>query len=99
MTYNIFRLISFLALLIGIANLPYGYYVMLRFLVCGVSVYGAYISSNINNKFWLWTLGIIALLFNPIIPIHMDKESWVVIDFITAVIMLVSIFFIKDKNN
>jgi len=40
-------------------------------------------------------MGIIAILFNPIKPIHFDKGYWQVIDFITAIIFIVAIFAFK----
>ena len=33
-------------------------------------------------------MGIVAIVFNPIIPLHMSKEFWKVLDFVTAVIFI-----------
>ena len=40
----------------------------------------------------------VTILFNPLIPIHFDKGIWVVIDFVVAVLFVVSIFKIKPKE-
>lgn len=42
--------------------------------------------------------GGIAILFNPIIPVHLTKDIWVIIDLIVAILFLVSIFKIKPKR-
>ncbi|MEA2113412.1 MAG: DUF6804 family protein, partial [Patescibacteria group bacterium] len=67
---------------------PYGYYTFLRLVITGVAVYYAYYLYEMIKKqdFWFWSLVIIAVLFNPIIPIYLgDKSIWGVIDAVTAV--------------
>ncbi len=68
---------------------------LLRFVVCGVSAYGAYFPVELKKVGWAWILGIIAVLFNPIIPIYLNREIWVIIDVGVAVLLLVSIFLIR----
>jgi hypothetical protein len=41
---------------------------------------------------------IIVILFNPVIPVYLDKETLVIIDFIAALLFLMSIFKIKNEN-
>ncbi|MHC4751784.1 MAG: DUF6804 family protein [Planctomycetota bacterium] len=68
----------------------YGYYQLLRFVVCGVSVYVAFIAYN-WRKLWATSLlfGFIAFLFNPLIPIHLSRKIWQPIDVICAVLFVV----------
>ena len=40
----------------------------------------------------------IAVLFNPINPIHFKKIIWVIFDIIVGILFLISIVFIKEKN-
>lgn len=68
---------------------PYGFYQLLRFLVCGTGAYFSYKSAIQNRQVWAWILGIIAFLFNPVIPIHFNRETWQGIDAIVAVILFV----------
>lgn len=35
---------------------------------------------------WPWVLGFIAILFNPVATIHMTKEIWMAVDFVTGVL-------------
>lgn len=98
--FKIARVISVILLLWALDRHPYGYYTLLRFVVCGVSAYGAYFSSEIIiRKGWAWIFGIIAILFNPIIPIHLDRGTWAVIDVIVAAVFSISIFILKKENS
>lgn len=63
-----------------VPDLPYGYFQLLRILVCGASCYGAFIAMEKENTTWMWLFICIAVLFNPIIKIHFDREIWQVID-------------------
>lgn len=78
-------------LLLALAPLPYGYYTMLRFVVCGIVSYLAWRHYELLGL-GPWTIGLIltAILFNPIIPIHLPREVWAVIDAGCAVVLLIN---------
>ena len=82
-------LIAGIALFIAIANLPYGYYQLLKWFICGVGAYGAYLSYEAKKMSWAWSLGIIALIFNPLVPFHFAKEFWKMLDLIVGVIFCI----------
>lgn len=94
---NITSIIAILMLLLAIPEglWPYGYYVFLRWIITGVAIFILWIAHNLERRGWFWLMMLIAILFNPIVPIHLDKEIWVAIDFIVATLFLVSIFKIK----
>lgn len=69
---------------------PYAYYQFMRVVVCIAAIYGAYTAFQTDRSGWVWVLGAVAILFNPIAPIHLDKESWVVPDLIGALIMFLA---------
>ena len=75
---------------------PYAYYQILRIVVCIAAAYGAYTTFATGKNGWGWMLGAVAILFNPITPIHLDKETWVIPDLIGALIMFVAVFKIKQ---
>lgn len=96
---NIASVISIVMLLLAIPAIwPYGYYILLRWVVTASAIFLVWVAYNLKKTFWLFLMGIVALLFNPIAPIHLDKETWIVIDLIVAGIFLVSIFKLKFKN-
>ena len=64
---------------------PYGYYILLRLVVCGVAAYTAFSLKNTNAKYFV-VLIIMALLFNPILPIALPKALWIPIDLAGAII-------------
>jgi len=84
-------------LLLALADWPYGYYILLRFVVCGSAAFVAYLGYLSKKQWIIWTFGIVAFLFNPIIKIHLDRELWAFIDVIVAVVFIVNIFILKPK--
>jgi hypothetical protein len=88
------------AMLIGclINGLPYGYFQILRWVVCGVCGYRAYLAYTLNKKVWMWVFVASAVLFNPIAPIHLDRNLWAVIDVAMAVVLLVSLRTLKARK-
>lgn len=85
-------------LLIGVADLPIGYYTLLRIVVTIGAV--AVVITEFENglNFWVITFGLIALLFNPLIPIYLnDKSAWMPIDIIGGIIFVIKSFTIKQK--
>jgi hypothetical protein len=74
---------------------PYGYYVVLRWVCCGVFAYLASQASVLKLQGWVWVLGVTAAVYNPIFPFHLTREIWSVINVVTIGIAFVSIFAIK----
>lgn len=82
-------IIAILFLFGALGKWPYGYYTLLRFAVCGAAIYIA-LSAYTEKTMWgAWVFGIIALLFNPIVKVHLDKDTWVAVDIGTAVLFIV----------
>ncbi len=81
-------ILLFAALIPGI---PYGYYVLLRWVVSGTSVYRFCTAAEAARKGWMWFFAAAAILFNPIVPIHLDREIWQVIDVLVGICFLLSL--------
>lgn len=64
----------------AIADLPYGYYSLLRWVVCAVAVASAIQLHARELQGWAWVLGAVAVVFNPLVPIHFAKEVWRFLD-------------------
>lgn len=89
-------------LLIGLADLPTGYYTLVRIVVFLVSAFASYISYKSDEKIGIATatFALLALLFNPIIPIYLqDKGVWTVIDLITAALLGIRYFTLENTKN
>lgn len=73
-------------LLLALSRMPYGYYTFLRWCVCALGVYVAVVAHANGNR-WLPLPYIgLALLFNPIAPVHLQRETWRVLDVAAAVL-------------
>jgi hypothetical protein len=80
----------------------YSFYTLLRVLVFIFCVYIALITllnqegyyANPKSKYPI-IFGAIAVIFNPIIPIHLDRDVWGVIDFIAG--FFIMFYFIERK--
>jgi hypothetical protein len=69
--------------------LPYGFYQLLRWVVCGVAVASAIQLQKSGHIAWVWALALLALIFNPIFPFHLPKSIWKVMDFGAGILFLV----------
>ena len=76
-------------LLLALAPWPYGYYQLLKFVVCGASVYTAFKAYQWQKIWATWLFGFVAVLFNPLIPIHLSREIWQPIDIVCAILFMV----------
>lgn len=97
---NILTIIASAFLFIALfEGLPYGYFTLLRFIVCVVGAYLAYeIYEENKESLWVWAFGLVVVLFNPIIIIHLQREQWWIIDLIVGIFFVLSIFLIKTKK-
>ena len=91
-------LIAAVMLLLALAELPYGYYQLLRLVVCGVSIFVAFTAYSWQKMWAMWLFGLVALLFNPLIPIHLSREIWQPIDVICAILFIVMAFVLKKPQ-
>ncbi len=94
---NVTSIIAIIMLILAIPSglWPYGYYILLRWVVTGAALFGLWGAYELKKQTWVIIMAFIAIFFNPIFPIHLDKESWIVIDFLVAGLFLTSIFKIK----
>lgn len=87
-------LIIAVILFISIAELPYGFYTFMRIAVTLLSAIYLFFAYMIKEKFSMMLIPniIITILWNPILPVYLDKETWVIIDAIAGFCELVVAF-------
>ena len=73
-------------LLFAVLPIPYIYYQLLRIVVTVVASIYAYKFYEDNQMAWVLVFGIIALIWNPIFPIYMDKSVWMILDIVGATV-------------
>lgn len=80
-------LVCTVLLLLALANLPIGYYTLLRIVVTVTAIIILYKEFQNGFNFWVISFGLIAILFNPLIPVYLNsKNAWLPIDLGTAII-------------
>ena len=77
---------------------PYGYYVLLRWVCCGVFAFAAVRATERGLQSWVWILGITAAIYNPIIPVHLTRTIWPVVNLVTIAVALASMFTFKAEK-
>lgn len=78
-------LMATVAVLIGLGELPYGYYMLLRLFLCGVSLFLMFGSRLVLEDWHRWVLGGFAVLYNPVLPIRIgEKGIWIVLNIATV---------------
>ena len=89
-------IISIIMLLMAIlGHWHYGFYTLLRLVVCLTSIFVASFAYKARLRYWTYMMGLIALLFNPIIKVYFNKSTWQLIDLVTAIIFVISIAKLK----
>jgi hypothetical protein len=80
-----------LMLLAALASWPYGYYTFLRLVVTGCAIALIVVEYQRTNKFSALSILLIgiALLFNPLVPVHLTRDLWALIDVGCAVLFAV----------
>jgi len=69
---------------------PYSFYTLLRWICCAVFAYSAFTAHEKNRVPWAWIFGVLAVLFNPIMPVHLQRDTWQMIDWLTIGVIVVA---------
>lgn len=78
-------LVCIVLLVLGMAEMPYGYYTFLRLVVFSFSmVFILQRERQFEVTYWLLFLALTALLFNPILVVPLDRDGWRFVDFVVA---------------
>ena len=77
---------------------PYGFFTLLRLVVFTSMAYMVWMVSQEHKGEWIWIFGFLAILFNPFIPIRLNRDLWRVIDLIVGVFLLSSVFTLKFNH-
>lgn len=102
--FFILPLIIAAILFISMANLPYGFYTFMRIVVPLLSAIYLIFAYATEGKFHFMLIPniIIIILWNPILPVYLDKDTWVVIDAFAGLIelaMALYAFYLWRDNN
>ncbi len=76
----------------------YNFYIFTRWVVFGTCCYGLWLN---RNRFWpsfAAVYGVVAVMFNPLLPFHFAHSTWRNLDIATGVILLASLLFRCPPN-
>ena len=79
-------------------NNPYAYFILLRWICCPIFAYLAFRAYESSKTNWVWILGVTSAIYNPIIPAHLTREIWVILNLIAVILAINSIFLLKIKG-
>lgn len=63
-----------------IPSMPYGYYPLMRWIVSAACIWLALFAYRIGVEGWAWIWGVLAGIYNPIVPVHATREIWVAVN-------------------
>lgn len=93
-------IIAIIFLLLTFFDWSYGFYNVLRIVVTIVAIYYAYYLYQFLKRkdFWFWGLVVVAILFNPVVPIYIyNKSTWGILDIVVAIFFGIIIIKFKKK--
>jgi hypothetical protein len=88
--YVAWLIAAVMLILAVIGQYPYGFYKLLRWICCAVFVYSAFKAQEEDRIAWAWIFGALAVLFNPIVLVHLQRDTWQIIDWITISVIVVA---------
>lgn len=74
------------ALVLAILQMPYEFYVLLRWVVPAMAIWICTIASGQKRTGWVVVFTLVAVLWNPLIPFEMPRSAWVLPDIIGAIL-------------
>jgi hypothetical protein len=68
----------------------YGYYTFTRIVTCGIAGVIAFAGFRDRAVVQAWSvlLALVAVLFNPIVPVHLDRQTWFYLDLGAAAVFV-----------
>ena len=84
-------------LIIATFDLPYGYYTILRIVVCGFAVVVFFHTWENDTPTRIWPLTFVgmAIVFNPLVPAHLDRATWFYLDIGAAILIVAHLMAVR----
>jgi hypothetical protein len=77
----------------------YSFYTLLRWICCAAFAFSAFTAHEQNRLPWVWVFGALAVLFNPILPVHLRRDTWQTMDWVAiGVIVIAAIAFWRPPS-
>src|SRR5262245_65194187 len=86
-------------LVLAVGPWPYGYYMLLRVVVFATGLLLAALTYQRMKQFTIW-IGlflIVAIVFNPIVPLHLTRGAWSALDLVGAALFATHWFVMREN--
>jgi curved DNA-binding protein CbpA len=78
----------------------YIFLTLLRWVCCPILAYSAVSAHQGKRVAWTWIFGLLAVLYNPIFRVQLDRATWIRVNWFTAALILVAgIIFCRPSSN
>ncbi len=91
------RLVMAIMLLLCLFPMPYGYYVLVRFVAMVVFAVMAYQYYTKKSEALMVIFGALTLLFQPFVRISLGREAWQFVDVVVALLLFYLLW--KERSN
>ena len=80
---------------------PYSFYTLLRWICCPIFAYSALAAYEKNRVLWVWVFGVLAALYNPIFRVHLDRSTWIGVNWFTVgtIVVAMVVFFCEGDQS
>ena len=94
-------IVPVMVLVLAVFPLPYGYYTLTRIITCLACIALAYTAYGPRPGATIWTtfFVLIAIVFNPLIPIYLKKQTWMYIDGAAAAVILAHLLSVRGLRS
>src|SRR6058998_700262 len=93
--YTAWLIAAVMLVFAAVEKQPDSFYTLLRWVCCTVFAYSAVTSFQMKRLLWLCIFGVLAVLFNPIFPLGLDRNSWIVADGFSISAMVIAAFIFR----
>ena len=74
------------------------FYTLLRWVCCAVFAYSGVVSFQMKRVPWLSIFAVLAVLFNPIFPLGLDRTQWIVADWFSIGAIVIAAFVFRKVS-
>ena len=84
-------------LLLCLAPMPYGYFMLVRFIAMVAFAIMAYHYYEDKKEYLAITFGVLAILFQPLIKIALGRTIWNIVDVVVAIFLI--FLWVKERKS
>ena len=95
---NYLKIVLAALLLLCLADMPYGFYILTRYIATVTFVYMAYSYYQKNKNELAFAAGALAILFQPFIKFALGKFVWNVVDVVIAIALIILVLTESKKK-